>query len=401
MSALSLQADESRRHSCGEANPADASFCGGCGVGLSAGAVCAGCQRQCTPGARFCQGCGVSLVPAAQAGSPAAEERVQAVEGEVAALRQEIADLVVLREQLDGALKRIRQRSGGAPPPSKAAPTAKASAPPETTEESTAEVPAAAPEASQSEAAPPADEPEVERVEHVCVIHIEDRPDLQEAVQAAVTQYKTASYHAASEIDEGLPSGARLPVVNLLSSGDPLAAIADPGLGMESVRAFTYVTDGRRGFLLGVTSYFPPPLDPSTCADRILANLPASPRVLVVSGAVLGTPELRAHLVRQGCTTSIAFDERQALGLIPSVRPSLVLIDLNLPRGEGLRLAGRIRAEDPNRYVRFAFLWQQKMEPALLRQFATRAANDFQFSEEDLRRQLMQEFNPGGAAYVR
>jgi CheY-like chemotaxis protein len=218
-------------------------------------------------------------------------------------------------------------------------------------------------------------------------------------VQATVSQFRTASYHPESEI-EGVPAGTRLPVINLLAGCDPLRLLADP-LIFERPRAFTYATDGSRGFILGVVEYFPPPLDPAACASRILSVLPASPRVLVVSEAVLGAPELRAHLVRQGCTTSIAFDVRQALGLIPSVRPSLVLIDLNLPRGEGLRLAGRIRAEDPNRYVRFAFLWQQQIETALFRQTASRAILDFQFHGDDLRRQLMQEFNPGGAAYIK
>jgi CheY-like chemotaxis protein len=403
MSVVPLTSESQVRHSCGELNPGDAVFCGGCGVDLSRGAACTACGRQGTAGARYCHGCGARLQPAA-GGAPIADERVQALADEVTALRGEIADLLVLKEQLDGALKRMRQRAGGAaaggsrpvaaakPKPQEASPAAAVSP---AVPESSADVPGAG--ASDGEAEPANVVP---AATHVAVLHFEDRPDLQDVVQATVSRFRTASYHPESAIAEGVPAGRRLPVMNLLAGGDPLASLADP-LVFEQPRAFTYATDGSRGFILGVAEFFPPPLDPAACANRILAGLPASPRVLVVSEAVLGAPELRAHLVRQGCTTSIAFDVRQALGLIPSVRPSLVLIDLNLPRGEGLRLAARIRAEDPNHYVRFAFLWQQQIETALFRQAVTRAIHDFQFSEEDLRRQLLQEFNPGGAAHIR
>jgi CheY-like chemotaxis protein len=189
-------------------------------------------------------------------------------------------------------------------------------------------------------------------------------------------------------------------MLNLLADANVLALASEARLSPREPRVFTYATDGTRGFVLGMVDLFPPPFDPAACALRVLERSPSAPRVLVVSEAVLGTPELRAHLVRQGCTTSIAFDERQALGLIPSVRPSLALIDLNLPRGEGLRLAARIRADQRNAHVRLAFMWQQNVEPSLFRQLVGRASHDFAWSEDELRRNLLQEFNPGGAAYL-
>lgn len=387
------------RHSCGEANPAGARFCGGCGTELSRGQVCGKCGAEATPGARFCHGCGARLSAAAAgatARDPSLEARVEAVEGDLASLRDDIQGLLVLKEQLDAALKRVRQRQGGpAAGPSRSAQSRSTSAP-----AAAADAPvAAAPEAGV-ESEPSGEAPAEDRPRKVALIHIEDRPDLQDAVQAAIAAYKTVTYHPESVLAEGLPEGRPLLVVNLLAASDALGAVTAPELQLKDLRALTYVSDGTRGFVLGVTEFFPPPFDPDACATRLLAVLPASPRILVVSEAVLGTPELRAHLVRQGCTTSIAFDERQALGLIPSVRPNLVLIDLNLPRGEGLRLAGRIRAEPGNQHVRIAFLWQQAIEAALFRQYATRASFDFRFTEEDLRRSLLLEFNPGGAAYI-
>jgi len=48
---------------CGQANPAAAQFCGGCGARLVA--VCTACQASNPPGNRFCHQCGGALEPAA------------------------------------------------------------------------------------------------------------------------------------------------------------------------------------------------------------------------------------------------------------------------------------------------------------------------------------------------
>jgi len=402
------------RHLCGEVNPGDARFCGGCGADLAEGTTCNQCGRTAPPEARFCHGCGAKMdVPsAAAAPHPSRDSRLDALEGEVAVLRGEVEELLVMKAQLDGALQRIRQRNGQAPAAGRSATTksaakAIAASPEETAAaEKRGDASSAEPVETSVSIAEPASESapftsaQGSKPDRVAVIHFEDRPDLQDVVQATIAPYKVASYHPESTLAEGVPLGLPMVVANLLASGETLTAAANPPLAMKDPRAFIYATDAARGFVLGMTDLFPPPFDPTGCAARILALTPTSPRILVVSEAVLGTPELRGYLVRQGCTTSIAFDEKQALGLIPSVRPTLVLIDLNLPRGEGLRLAGRIRADEHNRGVRIAFMWQQKIDAAAFRQFVTRATLDFRFSEEALRRLLLQEFNPGGAAYI-
>jgi len=57
---------------CGQANPADAQFCGGCGARLVA--VCPGCQVANPPGNRFCHQCGGPLGAKAMADRPAADQ---------------------------------------------------------------------------------------------------------------------------------------------------------------------------------------------------------------------------------------------------------------------------------------------------------------------------------------
>lgn len=401
--------NEMLRHWCGEMNPADARFCGGCGIDLVSTPTCTDCGGTSIPGARFCNTCGMRMEarPAAEA-DPGSDGRLAALESQVAAMREEMEGLLVLKAQLDGAMQRMRQRGGPAaagaraplgskPPASKATPAKGEDAAADAAAALPASVDGEVPAAAEGEASPAEDE----RPSRIAVIHLEDRPDLQDAIQGAVASFRVASYFPESALADGIPEGRPLLVVNLLASAsEPLAVISDNRLMPKEQRAFIYATDGARGFVLGMTEIFAAPFEPARCAARILEVIPNSPRVLMVSEAVLGTPELRAHLVRQNCTTSIAFDERQALSLLPSVRPALVLIDLNLPRGEGLRLAGRIRADEHYRSTRLGFMWQQKIDPTAFRQFATRAALDFHFHEDELRRQLLQEFNPGGAGYL-
>jgi tetratricopeptide (TPR) repeat protein len=57
---------------CGQANPADAQFCGGCGARLVV--VCPGCQVPNPPGNRFCHQCGGPLVAKAVADRPAVDQ---------------------------------------------------------------------------------------------------------------------------------------------------------------------------------------------------------------------------------------------------------------------------------------------------------------------------------------
>lgn len=397
------------RHSCGEMNPPEAVFCGGCGCDLQHASTCGACGSAGQPGARFCNGCGARLIAWAGSGADIGEGRVAALEAEVAGMREEMEGLLILKAQLDSAMQRIKQKGGaGARPataPKPAPPKAGAETKPETTAAAPGESAGATPsevgaegasaEPGTAEAGAPNNEAHT-----IAVLHFEDRPDFQDIVQGVLAPYKSTTYHPESSLAEDLPNGRPLLMINLLSENDPLGAITDERLRQVQPRAFVYATDGKRGFVLGMVDLFSPPFDPASCAQRILLAVGTSPRILVVSEAVIGAPELRGHLMRQGCTTSVAFDEKQALGLIPSVRPNLVLIDLNLPRGEGLRLAGRIRSDERNRSIRLGFLWQQAIEPASFRQFVTRATNDFRFSEDDLKRHLLQEFNPGGAAYL-
>jgi CheY-like chemotaxis protein len=106
--------------------------------------------------------------------------------------------------------------------------------------------------------------------------------------------------------------------------------------------------------------------------------------------------EVRALLNGARCSTSVALDARQAYDLVPMVKPQLVLIDLGLPRGEGLRLAARLRTDPATAGVGIAFLWGRPLAPDEFRLHAARAVRDCQFASEHLIRPLLQELSASG-----
>jgi CheY-like chemotaxis protein len=105
---------------------------------------------------------------------------------------------------------------------------------------------------------------------------------------------------------------------------------------------------------------------------------------------------VRALLNGARCSTSIALDARQAHDLVPMVKPEVVLLDLGLPRGEGLRLAARLRADLSTAGIGIAFLWGRPLAADEFRLHAARAVRDCQFTGEHLTRALLQELSALG-----
>ena len=63
--------------SCNYDNPADASFCEGCGAKLES--ICPACKAPVSPGARFCKRCGTATDPTRAAATTVASPKAQII----------------------------------------------------------------------------------------------------------------------------------------------------------------------------------------------------------------------------------------------------------------------------------------------------------------------------------
>ena len=77
---------------------------------------------------------------------------------------------------------------------------------------------------------------------------------------------------------------------------------------------------------------------------------PADSRVLIVEDAPANIQALTAILREKGYAISIATNGRQALEVLASVRPDLILLDVMMPEMDGFETCSRIK-ETPVSYT--------------------------------------------------
>jgi len=223
----------------------------------------------------------------------------------------------------------------------------------------------------------------------ITVVQIDDQPAMRDAVRAALSEVPDVHYVCAQEPPGAIGEPCLLTLNLLARNVDPLALLSEADKwGLPEPRAFTYCAEAARSVGLGMIDYFPFPFDPEACAARLLERLGIQ-RLLAVSGDIELMTRLRAILGGARSSTTIALDARQALDLIGPASPEVVLIDLALPRGEGLELASRLRTEAATAALPLGLLWTQRISPALLRQAAARIVRDGRVPTADVGQALV------------
>jgi chromosome segregation ATPase len=220
----------------------------------------------------------------------------------------------------------------------------------------------------------------------ITIIHLEENKSFREPVRELASRLPDSSYLNTADVDSPPHGGPRMLAVNLLNRAhDPVAVIASSiATDEEHAEVFAYCADGAFGFSFGVADFFAPPIDPDGCVTRLLERRGAVQRLLAVSEDVEMTGALREVLSRVKCSTSVAFDVRQAIDLLPMIKPDVVLVDFSLPRGEGLRLVSRMRADPKTRDLPLAILLPAAAIVPEFRQHAVRATRESPMSPAQL-----------------
>jgi CheY-like chemotaxis protein len=145
--------------------------------------------------------------------------------------------------------------------------------------------------------------------------------------------------------------------------------------GLGRAAAYTYCHAGGNGFILGMVDFFPHPFSVDGCAAQ-LSRRGVLRRLLAVSDDVDATSSVRDVLGRLGCSTATAFDARQAADLLPLIKPDVVLVDLSMPRGEGIRSVCRLGADPATAKVSVAMFWSKPMRATEVESSVTRAMRE-------------------------
>ena len=125
-------------------------------------------------------------------------------------------------------------------------------------------------------------------------------------------------------------------LVNLTAQGavNTLGALRKAGCG---ARFWGCIADGeaRRGLALMAVEPVIPPLEPDTILRKLGDYVCKGARILTVGGDVDALMSLRQALARKGVSVSMAWDAKQAIEVMHQVRPDAVVVDLDLPKGDG------------------------------------------------------------------
>ena len=226
----------------------------------------------------------------------------------------------------------------------------------------------------------------------VTMIHLEESKELRECIRQVITSLPDSRYLNTLEAGRAPNESARLLAVNLLNRvHDPLAAIASiVAADADDRNVFAYCADGSYGFWFGNAILFAQPVDPDVCVAALLQARGTIQRLLAVSENLEMTNALRAVLSRMSCSTSVALDIRQALDLLPMIQPNVLLIDLALPGGDGLRLVSRLRSSPKTRDLPLGVLLPAPAHVAVFRQHALRVVRESPISPAELAQALRQ-----------
>jgi signal transduction histidine kinase/CheY-like chemotaxis protein len=120
---------------------------------------------------------------------------------------------------------------------------------------------------------------------------------------------------------------------------------ADPVLALTPVVMLTIVDERILGSSLGAADYLLKPVNRERLSDalRKLVVSASSGTVLVVEDDPDARAMLRRMLERDGCTVIEAPNGREALAILATTRPSLVILDLMMPLMDGFAFVEQLR----------------------------------------------------------
>ncbi|HWP66170.1 MAG TPA: response regulator [Candidatus Limnocylindria bacterium] len=129
-------------------------------------------------------------------------------------------------------------------------------------------------------------------------------------------------------------------IVNLTAQGavNTLGALRKAGY---TARFWGCIADGRakQGLPLMAVEPVIPPLEPDTIIRKLGDYVCKGARILTVGGDVDALMSLRQALARKGVSVSMAWDAKQAIEVMHQVRPDAVVVDLDIPKGDGYTIA--------------------------------------------------------------
>lgn len=174
---------------------------------------------------------------------------------------------------------------------------------------------------------------------------------------------------------------------------------ADPVLCHIPVIVVSIVAGENRGRILGVVDVLQKPVRRADLLAALHRCLPvANPRILIVDDEEDSRRMLAAHLEGEPCEFRAAADGREALAIMETFPPDLVLLDLMMPVMNGMTFLKQIRSTPRFQFLPVVIVTAKELtrvEAEQLRQMTEAVVEKGESFNADLKR-ILCRFLPGG-----
>src|ERR1019366_180931 len=178
---------------------------------------------------------------------------------------------------------------------------------------------------------------------------------------------------------------------------------ADPQLRAIPLVVVSIVAEERRGSILGAVEILEKPV----VREELLAALrrcllPGRAKILLVDDEEDARRILLSHLADEPVETRTAANGREALAVLETFLPDVILLDLIMPVMDGLAFLGTIRGDPRYQHLPVVVVTSKELtaaEKGQLRQQTLEVVKKTELSEEKFKQLLQRILNQAGAGH--
>ena len=135
------------------------------------------------------------------------------------------------------------------------------------------------------------------------------------------------------------------------------------GIPRMPLIAYALVANAPKGFWLGPVDFALLPVAQVDLADLLGRLAPNAKRVLAMSNDIDVMSDVRTQLTRAGISTAVVLDGRQALDLVPTIRPEAAVLHLSPSCADVFRAIAGLRSAEISRDIPILFLLDAEAQP--------------------------------------
>ncbi len=135
------------------------------------------------------------------------------------------------------------------------------------------------------------------------------------------------------------------------------------GIPRMPLVAYALTANAPKGFWLGPVDFALLPVAQTDLAEVLIHLVPKVKRVIAMSNDIDVMSDVRTQLTRVGISTAVVLDGRQALDLVPTIRPEAAVLHLSPSCADVFRAIAGLRSAEISRDIPIVFLLDAEAQP--------------------------------------